>query len=80
MKTRPRDIIWGALTGLMILMLFIGAATLLFDRSQAVQALIGIIPGAWIAVGCWRRTKWGAPEGGLREWQEQRATGEQPPR
>ena len=79
MKTRPRDLVWGLLSAVVAVSIVIGLAALLFDRNQAVQTLIGVIPGAWIVVGCWRRTKWGAPKGGLREWQEHRATGEEAP-
>ena len=67
MKTRARDVAWAALAGVIALVCFVALGSLLFDRSRAVQTLIAVVPGAVIAVGAWRRTKWGAPEGGLRE-------------
>ncbi len=78
MKTRPQDIFWGAVAVLLALLCFVSLAWLLYDRNRAVQTLIAVIPGALIAVGAWRRTKWGAPEGGLRAEQEKRAVDRRP--
>lgn len=74
MKTRPRDIVWGLVTAAVIFALFVSALSLL-RGGDPVKLLVGIVPGTLLAVGCWRRTKWGAPAGGLREWQEDRKTG-----
>ena len=73
MKTRLQDIVWGALAGIFAFLLFAGLGMLLFDRTRFVETLVGAIPLAWIVAGCWRRTKWGAPEDGLRAYQERRA-------
>lgn len=75
MKTRPRDIVWGAAAGLLMFANFVGAISLVTQRGDPIKLLVGIVPATLLAVGCWRRTKWGAPEDGLRAWQERKATG-----
>ncbi len=74
MKTRPQDMFWGLLAALMAFVSAVGLWSLLYSQERIVETLVGVIPATWIVLGCWRRTKWGAPEGGLREQQEQRAT------
>lgn len=76
MKTRPRDIAWGGAAALIMFVVFVAAISLVTQRGDPIKLLVGIVPGTFLAVGCWRRTKWGAPEDGLRAWQERRATGE----
>ena len=73
-KTRPQDILWIAVGALVVFSVFVGILTLMTDRANWVVTLIGVLPASWIALGCWRRTKWGAPEDGLRADQERRAT------
>jgi hypothetical protein len=74
MKTRPRDILWAAAAGVIIFGVFVSALSVLTGRGDALRILVGLIPASWLGVGCWRRTKWGAPADGLRAWQERRAT------
>jgi hypothetical protein len=73
MKTRPQDLFWGLLAGVMAFLSAVGLWSLLYSRERIVETLVGVIPASWIVVGCWRRTKWGAPDEGLRASQEQRA-------
>ena len=74
-KTRFQDVFWIAVASAVIFAVFVGVLSLFSGRADPVKLLVGIVPGTWLALGCWRRTKWGAPEGGLREAQERRATG-----
>lgn len=75
MKTRLRDVVWAALAALLVAIVT-GSVVLVFTSDgDVVKLLVGAVPALLLAVGCWRRTKWGAPEGGLRSWQEDRKTG-----
>ncbi len=78
MKTRPRDIVWAALAAFVVFLVFVSALSLVDGTGDPVKLLVGIIPATLLVIGCWRRTKWGAPEGGLRQWQEDRKTGAAP--
>ena len=75
MKTRFQDVFWILVASLVIFTLFVSVLLVFSGQADPILSLIGVIPGAWLALGCWRRTKWGAPEGGLRFEQERRATG-----
>lgn len=75
MKTRFQDVFWILVASLVIFTLFVSVLLVFGGHGDPILALIGVIPGAWLALGCWRRTKWGAPDGGLRFEQERRATG-----
>ena len=74
MRTRPVDIVWGFVA------LMFAAGTLLGVVALFVEfrwsTLIALPFTAVVAAGSWKRTKWGAPAGGLREHQERRRTGE----
>lgn len=74
MKTRPRDIIWALAATAMLAVVVASGVALVRGDGNVVQLLIGIIPATWLIVGCWRRTKWGAPAEGLRAHQEEKAT------
>ena len=39
---------------------------------MVVETVLGTIVGAWLILGAWRRTIWGAPPGGQREHVEMR--------
>lgn len=75
MKTRVRDVVWAAVGALVLAVMVASAVAIVRGDGDVVKLVVGIIPGSVLVVGCWRRTKWGAPEGGLREWQEDRKTG-----
>ena len=72
MRTRTPDIVWGSVCILCAALLIVGAVRVAAEFSGL--ALLSLTFPLFIAAGAWRRTKWGAPEGGLREYQEQRAT------
>lgn len=74
MKTRAQDILWGGLAIVIGAVVIVALGWLLFDRNRAAQTLIAVIPGAVIMAGAWRRTKWGAPDDGLRAHQETQAS------
>ncbi len=71
MRTRNQDIVWAVVAAVF------GAATVvdvvLLALDFSLMGLLGLAFPALIAAGAWRRTKWGAPRGGLREMQERRA-------
>lgn len=75
MKTRVRDVVWAAAGGLVVIAMIGSAVAIIRGNGDVVKLVVGIIPASFLVVGCWRRTKWGAPEGGLRQWQEDRKTG-----
>ena len=75
MKTRFQDVFWVAMASLVIFGLFVAVLSLFSADADIIALLVGIVPGTWLALGCWLRTKWGAPEDGLRAEQERRATG-----
>lgn len=81
-RTRASDYLWGivalvAAVGVIFLMIegivaLVSAPT----PGQFAVFVIGTVlivgVGRWIILGAWRRTVWGAPEGGLRDLREHR--------
>lgn len=71
MNTRGQDILW---TSVAVLCAGIAAGALVYlVRDFTFIGILAPLFPAFIAAGAWRRTKWGAPAGGLREHQERRA-------
>ena len=71
MQTRPQDILWVVVAVLCVAAGIAGLVLMVTDFT--LWRLLGAPFAVFIAAGAWRRTKWGAPAEGLREYQERRA-------
>ena len=70
MRVRPVDIVWLTVAGFIAAGMVLGVVSLF--REFVLPTLIGLPFAGMVALGAWKRTKWGAPAGGLREHQERR--------
>jgi len=80
MEIRVRDYVWATVAGLAaggIGWAIVNTVLSLASRPTAggiaitlASAALTIEVGRWIMMGAWRRTAWGAPPGGVREYKE----------
>lgn len=85
MRTRLRDALWAAVAvgfaaafawGLIGLVADLVAAPGLATLARLAMGVLAVaVVGRWLVLGAWRRTKWGAPAGGVREFTERRLAG-----
>jgi hypothetical protein len=81
-RTRVSDYVWAGVSlvaAVGVVRLVIGGVRgLLADPTLGgfgifvVGTVLIVGVGRWIVVGAWRRTVWGAPEGGVRDHRERR--------
>jgi len=69
-RTRPVDIAW--LLVIAVCAVVVVGTLVSLTREFVFVYLLGLMLPAIVAAGAWKRTKWGAPPGGLREHQETR--------
>ena len=82
-RVRPRDIAWVAVAVGFAVSIAYTLVTAVIETVRTgdlppvwelvVGAALYAVVGRWLVAGAWRRTLWGAPPGGVRDYVERRS-------